>query len=55
MAVHYLTTDQVVDIFKLSKKDSKHLKPGMVFTLAEEEVICLITDKAHSRSSLLEK
>jgi hypothetical protein len=55
MGIHYLTVEQVVDIFKMAKKDSKDLKPGMVFTLAEEEVICLIADKAHSKSTLLEK
>lgn len=55
MPIHYLTVDQVADIFKLPKKDTKHLKAGDVFTLAEIETICIITDKAHSKSSLLEK
>lgn len=55
MGVHYLTVDQVADIFKMPKKEIKELKVGAVFTLAEQEVICIIADKAHSKSTLLEK
>lgn len=55
MAVHYMTADQVADIFKMPKKETKHLKAGDVFTLAECETICIISDKAHSKSNLLEK
>lgn len=55
MPVHYLTVDQVAEIFKMPKKEVKHLTPGLVFTLAEQEVICIIKDAAYSKSTLLEK
>ncbi len=55
MAVHYLTADQVAEIFKMPKKELKSLKVGLVFTLAEIETICIIQDPKFSKSSLLEK
>jgi hypothetical protein len=47
--------EQVAELFKLPKKEIKNLKVGDVFTLAETETICIISDINFSKSILLNK